>query len=73
MCVHCGTMLKNEKVVTKEKVVIKEQSTFNPVRFVINLIIILLCIILVLLFVNKISRQNDINNNNLNIKTVDSI
>ncbi|MBR2712852.1 MAG: hypothetical protein IKF37_00565 [Bacilli bacterium] len=71
MCVHCGTMLKNEKVVTKEKVVIKEQSTFNPVRFVLNLIVILLCIILVLLFVNKISRQNDINKKNLNIKTVD--
>jgi len=71
MCVHCGTMLKNEKVVTKEKVIVKEKSTFNPVRFVLNLIVILLCIILVLLFVNKISRQNDINKKNLNIKTVD--
>ncbi len=71
MCVNCGILLKKGKLVTKEEVVVKEKNTFNPIKFVINLIIILLCIILVLLFVNKISRQNDINKSNLNIKTVD--
>lgn len=63
-CVHCGTLLEKE-----EK---KSTSLFNPVKFVLNIIVILLCIILILLVVNKISDQTEINRDNLNIKTVET-
>ena len=72
MCVNCGILLKKGKIVTKEEVVVKEKNIFNPIKFVINLIIILLCFILVLLFINKITRQNDINKQNLNLSVIDT-
>ena len=59
MCVHCGTVLKEEKV--------KKESTFNPVRFALNMIVILLCIILILLIITKINNRVDDNKNNMNI------
>lgn len=61
MCVHCGTVLKEEKV--KEK----KESTFNPVRFALNMIVILLCIILILLIITKINNRVEDNKNNMNI------
>ena len=65
MCVHCGTVLKEEKV--KEK----KSSTFNPVRFALNMIVILLCVILILLIITKINNRVDDNKNNMNISYVE--
>jgi hypothetical protein len=59
ICVNCGTVLKEDKT-----------KLFNPVRFALNMIIILLCIILLLLCVNKITRQSEINKSNLNITNI---
>ena len=64
MCVHCGTVFKEEKV--------KKEKLFNPIIFAVNMIVILLCIIVALLILNKINRQVEINKTNLNIKTVET-
>lgn len=66
MCVHCGTMF--EKVKKEET-----KTRSNPVVFIINLIIILLCIILFLLCFNTISKQSKINRGYLNINTIEKI
>ena len=60
ICVHCGTVLKEQKTKTKKP--------FNPVIFAVNMIVILLCIILALLIINKINKQVEINKSNLNIQ-----
>lgn len=65
MCVHCGTVIKEQKL--KEE---KKESKFNPVIFAVNMIVILLCIILTLLIINKINNRVDTNKENLNISYV---
>lgn len=65
MCVHCGTTLRE---VTKEYE--EKEVLFNPIKFVLNCIIILLCIILILLCFNQITRQSRINKENLNVTNV---
>lgn len=65
MCVHCGTMF--------EKKIEKNKDNTNPVIFVINLIIILLCIILFLLCFNAIKKQSKLNRNYFNINTVEKL
>lgn len=67
MCVHCGTVIKEEKVVEKK------ESRFNPVRFALNMIVILLCIILILLVINKINHRVETNKENLNISYVTDV
>lgn len=64
MCVHCGTVLK-------EQVKEKKESTFNPVRFALNMIVILLCIILILLVITKINNRVEDNKNNMNLSYVE--
>ena len=64
MCVHCGTVLK-------EKIKEKKESTFNPVRFALNMIVILLCIILILLVITKINNRVEDNKNNMNLSYVE--
>lgn len=60
-CKYCGSI--QNKIKTKK---------FNPVIFAVNMIIILLCIIVMVLIVNKIKVQRDINLSNINIKTVET-
>ena len=67
MCVHCGT---NFKQVKEEK---SRTNSFNPIRFALNLITILLCIILVLLCFSKIFGQSKLNRNNLNINNIKTV
>lgn len=59
ICVHCGTVLKEQKTKTKKP--------FNPVIFAVNMIVILLCIILALLIINKINQKVETNKANFNI------
>lgn len=66
ICVHCGTVLKASKFNNNRK-----STIFNPVRFAINMIVILLSIIILLLCINVITKQSKLNRNNLNIKTVE--
>ena len=68
ICVHCGTVLKPSKLNNSNK-----NTAFNPVRFVVNLIVILLSIILLLLCFNSISKKTKINRNNLNIQTIKTV
>ena len=68
MCVHCGTVIKEQEVVEEKKV-----YKFNPVIFAINMIVILLCIILTLLVINKINNRVDANKENLNISYVSDL
>lgn len=64
ICVHCGTVLKPNKLNSKKK------RNFDSVKFVLNIIVILLCIILLLLCINKINNQSKLNRNNLNINSI---
>lgn len=64
ICIHCGTVLKPNKL--------EKNRSFDPVKFVVNMIVILLCIILLLLCFNKIKNQSEINRNNFNINIKDS-
>ncbi|MBQ3475284.1 MAG: hypothetical protein IJH20_03860 [Bacilli bacterium] len=68
MCVHCGTVIKEKEVVEEKK-----ESRFNPVIFAVNMIVILLCIILTLLVINKINHKVDTNKENLNISYVSNL
>ncbi len=68
ICVHCGTVLKASKLNGNKKT-----HSFNPIRFVINLIIILLSIILLLLCINVITKQSKLNRNNLNIQNIKTV
>lgn len=64
-CIHCGKIKKE---------ITKKDNRFNPVIFAVNMIIILLSIIVMILLINKIKLQRDINLNNINvnIKTVET-
>ena len=64
MCVHCGTMFVSDRDIKKKS---------NPVIFVINLIIILLCFILFLLCVTAIKKQSKVNRNYFNINNIVNI
>lgn len=66
ICVHCG---EAQKEIKEEK----KKSRFNPVKFAINMIIILLCIIISLLLLNKIHYQNQINRSNINLDTIKAV
>ena len=68
ICVHCGTVLKASKLTGN-----KRAHSFNPVRFAINMIVILLSIILLLLCVNVITKQSKLNRNNLNIQNIKTV
>lgn len=68
ICVHCGTVLKPNKLNNK-----KSTTSFNPVRFAINMIVILLSIILLLLCINVITKQSKLNRNNLNIQNIKTV
>lgn len=71
MCVHCGTMFKEVEKVTEIREVKEEKTyTFNPIKFVLNMIVILFCIILILLCFNKISSRAKLIKNNFNISTI---
>lgn len=65
ICVHCGTVLKPNKLNNSNK-----NTAFNPIRFVVNLIVILLCIILILLCFNKINNKYNSNRENFNISSI---
>ena len=67
ICVNCGTVLKPNKL---EK---KKNNSFNPIKFAINMIVILLSIILVLLCINAITKQSKLNRNNFNIQTIKAV
>lgn len=67
MCVHCGTGIK----VKKEKNA--KTNLFNPVKFALNMILILLCIIVLLLCLNKIKNQSEINKNNFNVSNIKTV
>lgn len=64
-CIYCGQIKKE---------ITKKENKFNPVIFAVNMIIILLSIIVMILLINKIKLQRDINLNNINvnIKTVET-
>ena len=64
ICVHCGTVLKPHKLNDNKT------TRFNPVKFAINMIVILLSIILLLLCINIINNQSKINRSNLNISSI---
>lgn len=49
----------------------REYTLSSPIKFVLNLIVILLCIILILLCINKISLRNRVVKNNFNINTIE--
>ena len=57
-----------KEYIVKEKV--KKKNVFNPIKFALNMILILLCIILLLLCFNKIKNQSEINRNNFNINNI---
>ena len=69
------TKEENEKIsYTKKEYIVKEKvkkkNVFNPIKFALNMILILLCIILLLLCFNKIKNQSEINRNNFNINNI---
>lgn len=70
MCVHCGTMIKTKKLKKERK---EKINLFNPVKFALNMIVILLCIILLLLCLNKIKNQSEINKNNFNVNNIKTV
>ena len=67
ICVHCGTVLKPNKIEQKSK------KSFNPIKFAINMIVILLSIVLVLLLINFITKQSKQNRNYFNIQTIKAV
>lgn len=56
----CANYSKKKKLV----------NGFNPVTFAVNMIIVLLCIIVMILLINKIKVQRDINNAHINFNTI---
>ena len=69
---HFTTCPMCDNVVAKDAAMCEEEKTytFNPIKFVLNMIVILFCIILILLCFNKISSRAKLIKNNFNISTI---
>lgn len=69
ICVHCGILLDKSLKGKTDGVRRKDKKIFNPVKFAINGIIIILGLIGIILMCNKIEDQKIINESNINSQT----